>query len=128
MTKQHVGAQSDAIVADPALEAARAAQRAALAAIRPRSRGLARPYNLGDGDLCPIPVNESCGKMFVIGQSQYCPNAGHYPAPALKATPGRTIWPYHHLQAAVAAYHSSTAGEAATKTVLPDLDIDLGGL
>jgi hypothetical protein len=120
MTKQHVGAQSDAIEADPALEAARAAQRAALAAIRPQARK--QVYSIGDGDRCPIPINESCGKMFVIGKRQYCPNQAH-------DNVSRAWWPYDHLSEAVKAYHGTKpAGEAAPQPVLPDLDIDLGGL
>lgn len=126
-SKQHVGAQSDALEADPALEAARAAQRAALAAIKPRA-ATGRKYAIGDGDTCPL-VREH-GAMFVLqGQppKQFCPDQSH----DMAGTPA--IWPYHHLDEAVTMYKAAAkAGQVDSPAEglaplaaapLPDLDI-----
>lgn len=108
MTGQHVGAQSDSLVADEGLQAARAAQQAAREAIKPRSRQKA--YRLGDGDICP--VNPEHGPMFVLSAkggpaTQWCPDQSHDGT-------SRALWPLHTFEAAVKAYKPVPAEAGST--------------
>lgn len=75
MSGQHVGAQSDSLVADPDVEAIRAQLIAKKAALKPTGKVFKGVSNVGDGDMCPVPGH---GRKYVMdGGRQWCPNQSH---------------------------------------------------
>jgi len=114
-TKQHVGTQSDALVADPDVEAMRAALAAKRAAVRPAGKRFSGVSAQGDGDWCPVPGH---GRKYWLGTKQWCPHQEHDAEILARGIVGAQPR---------ASTLEHTAGEAA-HTTLPDLDIDLGGL
>lgn len=74
-----------------------------------------RARDLGDGDACPLAAEH--GRMYVLRRKdgsllQWCPHSGHDRKPVT-----RSMWPYDHLEAAVAEYKSRPAA-------LPDIDAE----
>lgn len=113
---QHVGGVSDRIVEDEARSAARAQQEALKKLARPVERNRGPRHDIGDGDPCPNPINESCGKMFTIQgtRMQNCPNQAHdgqWPTEGQRTPPSRHIWPMDNLTEAVTAYNERLSQE-----------------
>lgn len=104
--RQHVGAQAATYVPLGDLLDTERARQAALAAIaKPtaaRDRGV---RDSGNGDRCPL--SPSHGKMYVLGETQYCSHHTHDNPPMT-----RCFWPLNGFDAAVAAYQPPKPKEA----------------
>ena len=71
---QHVGAQSDALVADPDVEAMRAALAAKKAAVKPQGKRFTGVSTQGDGPACPV---EGHGRTYLLDGKAWCPHQTH---------------------------------------------------
>jgi len=116
---QHVGRQSDALVEDEDLSAARRNQQLLANAVKPRALPR-KSQGIGDGDRCPLDPEH--GKMFVIRGTdrQHCPDQAHDGTPGKDGAPQtRAFWPLHGFNAAVAEYTANR-----TPVELPDINME----
>ena len=126
---QHVGGVSDALQADPTLDAVRAAARASAAALKPQpKRGGFR--GTGDGDYCP--ADREHGRMHILSKNrQWCAQQTHDGKPGKTGhAPTRALWPVQFFDDAVTKWRrlQVTSGEPIVLEELPDLglpDLDI---